>query len=62
MPSFDWLLPAVVGALCTVTWWMGRGVMDRLDQLQEYMRNELRSMDVRLSVVEAMLEIKRPHR
>jgi hypothetical protein len=42
-----------------VVFWLGKRVLSRLDDVDTYIRTELRALDVRLSVVEALLAIKR---
>jgi hypothetical protein len=58
----DWVLPSTIAALATVLWWLGRqlvakldNVRDKLGHLDAYMKNELRAMDVRLSVLETLV-------
>jgi len=62
----DWILPSALGALGAIIWYLARrmmakqdalesGLHTKLDSIKEYMQSELRSMDVRLSVVETLV-------
>lgn len=62
----EWVLPSTVTALAVVIWYLARrimakqdeldrGINAKLDTIQQYMQTELRSFDVRLSVVETLV-------
>jgi hypothetical protein len=48
-----WLPTAAVSALALVLWKMGNRVIDKLEALESLMKTELRTMDVRLTRIEA---------
>ena len=51
----DWILPAVLTAFAAVIWFLARRMLAKLDSIESYMQSELRTMDVRLSVVETLV-------
>ena len=51
----DWITPTVITALGVVVWYLARRIMDRLDTIHNYMMNEIRQFDVRLSVIETLV-------
>jgi 4-hydroxybenzoate polyprenyltransferase len=50
-----WLPTAAVTALAAVLWKMGNRVINKLDALEDLMKTELRTMDVRLTRIESHL-------
>lgn len=50
-----WAGPAALVGFATVLWWLARKFDSRMDKIESMLVTELRSLDVRLSVVEVQV-------
>jgi hypothetical protein len=61
MELLTWLPTAAISALGFVLWKKLDGQSDKIEEIHEMMRTELRTMDVRIARIESLLWPDRQH-